>query len=78
MCDPNFLAWGLGRCKPPSGVRGRAPEANAFLQQSIENCLKIRSLASKKVGGGTFPIGLYREYAIAIQKESGDSNGGNV
>ena len=24
------------------------------------------------------PIGLYREIAIAIQKESGDSNGGNV
>ena len=24
------------------------------------------------------PIGLYRENAIAIQKESGDSNGGNV
>ena len=23
-------------------------------------------------------IGLYREIAIAIQKESGDSNGGNV
>ena len=23
-------------------------------------------------------IGLYRENAIAIQKESGDSNGGNV
>ena len=23
-------------------------------------------------------IGLYREYAIAIQKEAGDSNGGNV
>ena len=24
------------------------------------------------------PIGLYREIAIAIQKESDDSNGGNV
>ena len=24
------------------------------------------------------PIGIYREIAIAIQKESGDSNGGNV
>ena len=24
------------------------------------------------------PIGLYREIAIAIQKETGDSNGGNV
>ena len=24
------------------------------------------------------PIGLYREYAIAIQDEVGDSNGGNV
>ena len=27
-----------GRCKPPSGVRGGAPEANAYWQQSTENC----------------------------------------
>ena len=27
---------------------------------------------------GSMSIGLYREIAIAIQKDSGDSNGGNV
>ena len=38
-------AGGLGWCcKPPNGVRGRIPEANAFWQQSTENWLKIRSL----------------------------------
>ena len=26
-----------GRCKPPSGARGGAPEANAYWQQSTEN-----------------------------------------
>ena len=37
-CDPTFSSWGFaGRCKPPNGVRGGAPEANAFWQQSIEN-----------------------------------------
>ena len=52
VCDPTIPARGSGgRCKPPSRVRGRAPEANAFSHQSIENWLK-RSLASKKVGGG--------------------------
>ena len=30
VCDPNFLAGVWGRCKPLSGVRGRAQEANAF------------------------------------------------
>ena len=43
-CGPTFSSWGVGgRCKP-HGVRGRAPEANAFWQQSIENWLKIRSM----------------------------------
>ena len=28
----------VGRCKPPSGVRGEALEANAYWQQSTENC----------------------------------------
>ena len=33
VCEPTFSSWGCGgRCKPPSGVRGRAPEANAFWQ----------------------------------------------
>ena len=32
--------FGGGRCKPPNGARGGAPEANAFWQQSIENWLK--------------------------------------
>ena len=43
---PTFSSWGFGggRCKPPKGVWGRAPEANAFWQQSIENWLKIRYL----------------------------------
>ena len=36
-----------GRSKPPNGVRGGAPEANAFRQQSIENWLKIRSLGRR-------------------------------
>ena len=40
-------AWVWGRCKPPNGVRGRGPEANAFWQQSIENWLKIRSLGRR-------------------------------
>ena len=32
--NPTFSSWGSGgRCKPPSGVRGRAPEANAFWQK---------------------------------------------
>ena len=31
-CDPNLSSWGFGgRCKPPNGVRGRAPESSAFL-----------------------------------------------
>ena len=51
VCNPNVSSLVWGCCKPPSGIRGRAPEANAFWQQSIENWLKIRSLASKKVGG---------------------------
>ena len=38
----SFPAGGLeGCCKPPSGVRGRAPEANAYWQQSTENCCII-------------------------------------
>ena len=36
-CDPTFPSWGLGRRKPPSGVRGRAPEAKHF----GNNILKI-------------------------------------
>ena len=33
-----FPAGGLaGRCKPPSGVRGKAPEANAFWNKCFEN-----------------------------------------
>ena len=32
-----FPAGVWGRCKPPSGVRGRAPEANAFWQKSFTN-----------------------------------------
>ena len=37
VCDPTFCSWGFGgRCKTPGGARGRAPEANAFWQQSIE------------------------------------------
>ena len=49
MCDPTKSSWGFGgRCKPPGGVRGRAPEANAFWQQSIENWLEeIRSLGRR-------------------------------
>ena len=50
VCDPTFSSWGCGgggRCKPPSGARGGAPEANAFWQQSIENWLKIRSLGRR-------------------------------
>ena len=37
-----------------------------------------KSSAAKNQRGKTRSIGLYREIAIAIQKESGDSNGGNV
>ena len=49
-CDPTFSSWGFGgRCKPPNGVRGGVPEANAFWQQSIENWLKIRSLGRPRV-----------------------------
>ena len=39
-CDPMFPSWGLGSCKPPSGVRGRGPEAKQF-GNNIENMLKI-------------------------------------
>ena len=47
-CDQTLSSWGFGgRSKPPNGVRGGAPEANAFWQQSIENWLKIRSLGRR-------------------------------
>ena len=36
---PNLFQLGCGGAvyKPPGGVRGRAPEANAFWKQSFEN-----------------------------------------
>ncbi len=42
---PTFASW--GRWKPPGGIRGRAPEANAFWQQHIENWLKIKYLGRR-------------------------------
>ena len=36
-----------GALEAPGGVRGRAPEANAFWQQHIENWLKIRYLGRR-------------------------------
>ena len=42
-----------------------------------EGNLRRRIAMGKAVMGG-LTSGLYREIAIAIQKESGDSNGGNV
>ena len=32
----NLSQLGVWRCKPPSGVRAGAPEANAYWQQSTE------------------------------------------
>ena len=47
-CDPTFSSRGFGGAvSPPAGSGGRAPEANAFWQQSIENLLKIRSLGRR-------------------------------
>ena len=41
VCNPTFSSWGSGgRCKPPSGVRGRAPKANGFLQNVLQINLK--------------------------------------
>ena len=37
----------VGALEAPGGVRGRAPEANAFWQQHIENWLKIRYLGRR-------------------------------
>ena len=45
MVRPNVCQ--LGSWKPPGGVRGKAPEANAFWQQYIENWLKIRYLGRR-------------------------------
>ena len=44
-------------------------------------CILFVNILSKVVNYydlSVLSIGLYREIAIAIQKESGDSNGGNV
>ena len=36
-CNPTFSSWGYGGCcKPPSGFRGRAPEANGFWQNLLQ------------------------------------------
>ena len=40
---PNVCQLGAMEAPPPRGP-GRAPEANAFWQQYIENWLKIRSI----------------------------------
>ena len=49
LCKPNlFPAGGLGALYP-TGVWGRAPEANAFWQKSFANELKIRSLFGRRV-----------------------------
>ena len=50
VAQPNS-AGGLGGAvgPPPAGsCMGRAPEANEFWQQSIENWLKIRSLGCRQ------------------------------
>ena len=52
-----FAAGGVGGAvSPRSGVRGGAPEANAFWQQSIENGLKIRSLGRRLQSTPLIPI----------------------
>ena len=45
---------------------------------SIEFGVVCRRLSLGDRHSAIDPIGLYREYAIAIQDEVGDSNGGNV
>ena len=47
VTQPNSAGVLGGAVSPPSGVRGRAPEANEFWQQSFENWLKIRSLGRR-------------------------------
>ena len=60
MCDPTKFSWGLGGAvSPPAGFRGRAPEANEFWQQSIENLLKIRSLGRR--------LGLHPNYSNFLE-----------
>ena len=42
--DPKVSSWGSGgggRCKPPSGVRGGVPEANAFWPKNLEIGLNL-------------------------------------
>ena len=48
-------------------------------EETGEQCASVvNDLLCNKLGQSGQAIGLYREIAIAIQKESGDSNGGNV
>ena len=41
LCNGETQRLTAGALEAPVGVRGRAPEANAFWQQHIENWLKI-------------------------------------
>ena len=45
---------------------------------TLGNSCNLHKSKMAAVDSGWDTIGLYREIAIAIQKESGDSNGGNV
>ena len=48
-------------------------DADEFRTESVCGLVVVKYLPST-----CYIIGLYREYAIAIQDEVGDSNGGNV
>ena len=50
-CDPNFSTWWSGALQMPQRGPGQSPGGKCIWQQSIENWLKIRSLASKKSEG---------------------------
>ena len=52
--------------------------ASNYKYDSIKNDMSDFRNRLKNYVIRALPIGLYREYAIAIQDEVGDSNGGNV
>ena len=61
-----------------NAMQRNATQRNAIQYNTIQYKLKKKHLEKEKAEKKVGSIGLYRENAIAIQKESGDSNGGNV
>ena len=60
-------------------LRSRFPTLCRSLSRVVGNVVRGRPCQPAVAVGAMYSsIGLYREIAIAIQKESGDTNGGNV